>query len=135
MDPLGPGQTDLLLPTPDNTPEGNHLDAFEGAHCNSSEQHTTCQQTLATNRCCIGVPDGYDVFTCSAKWAYGGGSSDGSAASSTNNCARPDRMAYFDAGAQQLREIHLPDGAFDDAVRHYQAKNYSALARYSAWTG
>lgn len=83
---------------------------------------------------CIGIPKDDSSDKCSSFWEP---IADGNMVSGRGDqemdCQVPDKMVYHDGTV--MRNIHLPDGSFPDAMEHYQAKNYKDLATFPAWNG
>lgn len=102
-----------------------------GGLCNVNGTHDSVQDYAGLSNC-IGIPKDDSSDLCSSFWdpiadqnvVSGGQEMD---------CQVPDKMGYHDGTV--LRKIHLPDGTFLDAMKHYQAKSYKDLGAFPAWNG
>ncbi|KAG6362485.1 hypothetical protein INS49_010716 [Diaporthe citri] len=110
----------------------DHYVMAEG-FCDKNGNYTSTRDYTGLSNC-ISIPTDDASDRCSSYWesvadqdgVSGGGDH-------SMDCQEPDRMAYHDGTA--MRQIHLPDGTFWDAMKYYQEKNYGELAAFPAWNG
>ncbi|KAJ0120988.1 hypothetical protein J7T55_015728 [Diaporthe amygdali] len=107
----------------------NHYAMGEGS-CLRNGSYTWAKDESGL-RYCIGLPQDVTSEMCSSYWEPLQGKEALEAAGDIINCREPDKMGYHDG--ERMREIHLPDGTFWDAIKHHQDKNYKALLAYPAW--
>lgn len=99
--------------------------------CDINGTHNSVQDYAGLSNC-IGIPKDDSSDQCSSFWDP---MADANVVSGRGDqemdCQVPDKMVYHDGTV--MRKIHLPNGTFLDAMKHYQARNYQELAAFPAW--